>query len=189
MLNSRSRRLTIALAAGALTVFGATGAFAAGDSGPGESPSSTVPAAEEGGNPICQGTPVALQSTPLCAPEDGKEGPEQGGGGDAQPSDESNPLCSGTPLSATPICAAPSEPPGEGGGGGGGDTGPGGGSGGGSPSAVPADEGGGANPVCILMPTDPSCQPSQGPGGGEGGGGDTQPSPGGPGGGGSGPSA
>jgi hypothetical protein len=133
MLNSRSRRLTIALAAGALTVFGATGAFAAGDT---------------------------------------------------QPSDESNPLCAGTPLAATPICTPPSEPPGEGGGGGGGDTGPGGGSGGGSPSLSPADEG--ANPVCLLMPADPSCQPSQGPGGGDGGGGDTQPSPGGPGGGGDG---
>jgi len=245
MLTSTSRRLTIALAAGALTLFGAAGALAAGPTetdpgggrenspqcndlplswclpGPGETPGNAHPSDEsnplcttplsatpicaspseppgEGGggggggdtgpgggspstadegNPVCTGTPVALQSTPLCAPEDGKEKtPEEG----TQPSAEDpNPLC-GTPLSATPICASPSEPPGEGGGGGSGDTGPGGG----SPSAAPADEGGGASPVCILMPTDPSCQPSQGPG--SGGGGDTQPSPGGPGGGGDG---
>jgi hypothetical protein len=175
MLNTR--KLTIALAAGALTMFGATGALAAEGDNPGG------PGGGDGNNPLCAGT---LAGTPFCPDTPDKQNP---GDGDAQPADESNPLCAGTPLATTPICASPSQPPGEGGGGGGGDTGPGGGSGGGSPSAVPADEGGGANPVCLLMPTDPSCQPSQGPGGGDGGGGDTQPSPGGPGGGGSGPSA
>lgn len=185
MLNSKSRRLTTVLAAGALTVFGAAGAFAAegenpggpgsgdgnnplcagslagtplcaggggggegappgdeqtpgdeapGDKGPGGG--GTQPSNEGGQNPLCTGTPVAAQSLPMCAPEDGEEkGPGAGGG--TQPSEESNPVCS-TPLSAAPICAAPGQPPGEGGGGGSGDTqpSPGGPGGGGSGPTV-----------------------------------------------------
>src|SRR5205823_2620115 len=93
MLNTRSRKLTVVLAAGAMTLFDTAGAFA----------------------------------------DDGGGG---GGGG-------TNPLCSGTPLSATPFCAPPSQqPPGDGGGGGGG-SGGGSGGGGSSPSARPADGGGG----------------------------------------------
>jgi hypothetical protein len=69
MPNTRIRKLTVALAAGALTMFGAAGAFAA-DEPPG------------GGD---------------------------GGGGGGQ-----NPLCAGTPLAGTPVCAQPSQPPGGG---------------------------------------------------------------------------
>jgi hypothetical protein len=220
MLNSKSRRLTIVLTAGALTVFGAAGAFAAeGDnpggpgSGDGNNPlcagslagtplcaggggggeegappgdeqtpgdeapggGGSQPANEGGQNPLCTGTPVAAQSLPMCAPEDGKE--KSPGGGGTQPSNEGdqNPLCTGTPVAAQslPMCA-PED---------GEEKGPGTGGG-----AQPSDE---TNPACNTpLSATPICaSPGQPPGeGGGGGGGDTQPSPGGPGGGGSGPS-
>ena len=73
MPNTRIRKLTVALAAGALTMFGAAGAFAADE------------------------------------PPGGGDGGGGGGGGGGQ-----NPLCAGTPLAGTPVCAQPSQPPGGG---------------------------------------------------------------------------
>ena len=154
MLNSRSRRLTIALAAGSLTMFGAAGAFAAEDGGP-------PGGGDKGGSgPLCApGTPMS--ATPLCPqppgsqpapgnPESSDEGGKGDGGG-------SNPLCSSTgvpvSLKATPLCAAPSQPPGEGGGG--------------SPSFAPAEEGN-PNPLCSVIAQAPGCMPKPP---GEGGGG------------------
>ena len=60
MLNSRSRKLTVVLAAGALTMFGAAGAFAA-EEGPGGGGGGGDGGG--GGNPLCAGTPLA--ATPL----------------------------------------------------------------------------------------------------------------------------
>ena len=109
MLNSRSRRLTITLAAGALTLFGATGALAAGDAGPGGG-------GDGGNNPLCgPSTPIA--TLPLCAQPPGDN---PGGGGTAQNTegndqggdsglpgnqDGGDPLCAGT-LVGTPLCNA-----------------------------------------------------------------------------------
>lgn len=129
MPNTRSRKLIVVLAAGALTMFGASGAFAAspadhgGDHGGG--------GGGGGGNALCDGTPLA--ATPLCAGQ-GEQPPGGGGGGggtqaSSTPAEDdggggggggSNPLCDGTPLAATPFCGSPGQqPPGDGGGGGG----------------------------------------------------------------------
>ena len=134
MPNTRSRKLTVVLAAGALTMFGASGAFAAspadhgGEHGGG--------GGGDGGGALCKGTPLA--STPLCASQ-GEQPPgggDGGGGGGGQPSSTpaeeggggggggggGDPLCKeGAPLKPTPLCGSPGEqPPGGGGGGGGG---------------------------------------------------------------------
>jgi hypothetical protein len=109
MLKSTSRRLTIALAAGALSLFGTAGALAAG-------PTGTDPGGGSENSPACNDLPLSV-----CLP-----GPGEGTTpSSTHPTDEGNPLCS-TPLSATPICAAPGGP-GEGGGGGDGGGGGGGG--------------------------------------------------------------
>ena len=145
MPNTRSRKLIVVLASGALTMFGASSAFAAG------SPLATP--ADHGGDhggggggggggedPLCKGSPLA--STPLCGSQ-GEQPPGGGGGGGGgggQPSavpveegggdgggGDGGAMCKGTPLASTPLCAPQGEKPPEGGGGGGG-----GGAGGGS---------------------------------------------------------
>ena len=85
MLNSRSRRLTIALAAGSLTMFGAAGAFAAEDGGP-------PGGGDKGGSgPLCApGTPMS--ATPLCPQPPGSQPP----GIPSLPTRAGKPLCSAT---------------------------------------------------------------------------------------------
>ena len=131
MPNTRSRKLIVVLAAGALTMFGASSALAAQD---GPAVPSATPADHGGdhgggggggggGDPMCKGTPLA--ATPLCGssgeqPPGGGDGGGGGGGSpSAQPADEGGggnkpdqPYCNNTPLQGTPLCA-PS--PGEGG--------------------------------------------------------------------------
>ena len=131
MPNTRSRKLIVVLAAGALTMFGASSALAAQD---GPAVPSATPADHGGdhgggggggggGDPMCKGTPLA--ATPLCGssgeqPPGGGDGGGGGGGSpSAQPADEGGggnqpdqPYCNNTPLQGTPLCT-PS--PGEGG--------------------------------------------------------------------------
>jgi hypothetical protein len=76
MLNTRSRKLTVMLAAGALSMFGASTAFAAGEGGSG--------GGGGGNDPMCKGTPLA--TTPFCAPGQQPPGGGGGGGGGGTPS-------------------------------------------------------------------------------------------------------
>src|SRR3954468_20953892 len=57
MLNTRSRNLTVVLAAGAMTLFGAAGAFADDGGGGGSGPGGG--GGGGGSNPLCSGTPLA----------------------------------------------------------------------------------------------------------------------------------
>lgn len=167
MPNTRSRKLIVVLAAGALSMFGASSAFAdhGGDHGGGGG---------GGGDPMCKGTPLA--ATPLCGSsgEQPPGGGEGGGGGGGQPSatlagegggEAPLPLC-GPPLNMGGACDKP---------GGEGDDNSGGKDSGGQPSAQPADEGGGGNkpdqPYCNNTPLQgtPLCAPSPGEGGEDGG--------------------
>lgn len=130
MPDTRCRKLTVVLAAGALSMFGAAGAAFAQESPPGGGGGG-------GGNPLCGNMPTAM--LPICA----DQGEQPGGGGGSAPSatlpaEDSgpggggghNPLCAGTPLSTTPVCAAPGQQP------------PDGGGGGTSPSAIPVNQSG-----------------------------------------------
>jgi hypothetical protein len=132
MPNSRSRKLIVVLAAGALTMFGASSAFAAQDGPAVPSATPTDHGGDHGGgggggggggDPLCKGTPLA--GTPFCGgsgeqPPGGGDGGGGGGGSPStQPADEGGggskpdqPYCNNTPLQGTPLCT-PS--PGEGG--------------------------------------------------------------------------
>src|SRR5262245_22229642 len=88
MPNTRSRKLTVVLAAGALTMLGRAGACAA-EEGPGGGGGG---GGGGGANPLCNGTPLA--TTPFCMPGEKPPSHNQPGGGDhssATPADESGP--------------------------------------------------------------------------------------------------
>jgi len=105
-MRKSSRSLTIAVAAGALTLFGAGGALAVtsgGAAGPGN------------GTPVCSTPGSPLASTPACAPQQQPPGhqsvlpavpradahPPEGG----EAPGPTHPLCEGgTPLLGTPAC-------------------------------------------------------------------------------------
>ena len=114
MLKARSRRLTMALAAGAITMSGAAGALAAEASPAGGQRAADVQTADDGGgiNPMCMLRPQDC----MYPPDHHRKGPHGGG---------MNPLCMFRPQDCWP-------PPGHGSGGGNGQrgSGQGGGSGG-----------------------------------------------------------
>lgn len=97
-MRKNSRRLTIAIAAGALSLFGAGGALAA-----------TAAAGPGSGTPLCTAPNSPLTATPACAAQ--QQPPAHQKVADARPPDggeapgPTHPLCEGgTPLLGTPAC-------------------------------------------------------------------------------------
>ena len=81
MLNTRTRRLTIALAAGALTMCGAAGAIAAEEGPVGGQRAAVAQTADDGGgmNPLCMVRPQDCMQPPGNGSGGGS------GGGNGQP--------------------------------------------------------------------------------------------------------
>ena len=116
MLNNRCRTLSIALAAGALTMFGAGAALAAG-AGPG--------APGNGGNALCSVPGSPLATSPACSaahPRPGQRALGDSGSGAApalppngtgDKGDSPGPLVvceAGSPLTGSPFCPKPAQP-------------------------------------------------------------------------------
>ena len=88
MLNTRSRRLTIAFGAGALTLIGATGAIGAVEGPVGGQRPSVVQTADDGGpNPLCMVRPQDCMQPPGNGSGGGSGNGNGGGngGGNGQP--------------------------------------------------------------------------------------------------------